>query len=336
MTAQASSATGASGAPLLELSGLEVRFESSRGWLAPRRSVRALNGVDLRLPAGEALGLVGESGCGKTTLARTVLGLQAPSSGHIRLGGEDWATADAARRRGLRRQVQMVFQDPYTALNPRLTAEQIVAEPLENFGIGSAVERRATVLQLFGQVGLREDQLGVYPDALSGGQRQRVGIARALALKPKLLVADEPVSALDVSVRAQVLNLLARLRAEYRLAMLFVSHDLGVVRHVCDRVAVMYLGRIVELAGAATLFEAPRHPYTQALVDAVPLPDPRRRRRATPLAGDPPSPIDLPAGCAFRGRCPRAMARCAEEVPVLKPCGAGHAVACHAVPAESV
>jgi oligopeptide/dipeptide ABC transporter ATP-binding protein len=319
-------------APLLELRALQVRFTLNRSWFGAKREVHALNAVDLQLAPGESLGLVGESGCGKTTLARAVLGLQRPTAGQVLVAGQDLNTAQGAAVRALRRRVQMVFQDPFTALNPRLSAEAIVAEPLHNFGIGDADSRKAAVLQLFAQVGLREDQLGVYPDALSGGQRQRLGIARALALKPELLVADEPVSALDVSVRAQVLNLLARLRREYGLAMLFVSHDLAVVRHVCDRVAVMYMGRIVEQGRAAELFAAPRHPYTQALIAAIPQPDPRRCAPRERLKGDLPSPLDVPAGCPFQSRCPLAMPRCGTETPALA--GGVHRVACHAVALE--
>ena len=283
--------------------------------------------------ARETLSLVGESGCGKTTTAKSVLRLVEPTSGSVRLNGEELLELSAPQMRLRRRDVQIIFQDPYASLSPRLSAGEIVAEPLRNFGATSRAERRERVQWLFGKVGLRPEAVDKFPHEFSGGQRQRLGIARALALNPALIVCDEPVSALDVSVQAQVVNLLMDLQAEFGIAYLFVAHDLAVVRHISHRVAVMYLGRIVELADRDTLFSAPRHPYTQILLSAVPVPNPRERPARVLLQGDPPSPANPPSGCRFHTRCPIAQDVCRQRDPALtgRPSNADrdHLVACH-------
>jgi oligopeptide/dipeptide ABC transporter ATP-binding protein len=316
--------------PVLEVEGLKMHFPVQRGLL--RRTVahvKAVDGVSFALRPGETLCLVGESGCGKSTVGRLSLKLLEPTEGSIRLDGIDVTALKPAAMRPYRRRIQMVFQDPFASLNPRLPVGRIVAEPLENYPDIGAAERRDRVAFLFDKVGLRADATGRFAFEFSGGQRQRLGIARALALNPAVIVADEPVSALDVSVQAQVLNLLMDLQEEIGLSYLFVSHDLGVVEHIGHRVAVMYLGRFVEMAGKEALFADPQHPYTQALMAAAPVPDPRAKRERIVLQGDVPSPMNLPSGCLFHTRCPFVFDRCRVETPALKPAADGRLVACH-------
>jgi peptide/nickel transport system ATP-binding protein len=316
--------------PLLEVEGLAKHFETkARGLGGGRLLLKAVDGVSFTLARGETLCLVGESGCGKSTVGKMILRLIEPTAGTVRIGGAEITHAKGAALRALRRRVQMIFQDPFASLNPRLRAETIVVEPLENYGLLSAKERKEKVADLFARVGLRPEAGEKYPFEFSGGQRQRLGIARALALSPDLIVADEPVSALDVSVQAQVLNLLVDLREALGLAYLFISHDLGVVEHIAHRVAVMYLGRIVEIGDKATIFSGARHPYTQALMAAAPVADPRAKRERSVIEGDVPSPLDPPKGCPFHPRCPHAMARCREEKPQLTRRAEGHLAACH-------
>ncbi|MBL8805819.1 MAG: dipeptide ABC transporter ATP-binding protein [Rhodospirillales bacterium] len=323
-------------APLLEVVDLVKHFPVRGGLFgSTREMVRAVDGITFQLGAGETLGLVGESGCGKSTAGKTILRLIDPTSGTIRLAGTRIDALGRGEMWAHRRDMQVVFQDPYASLSPRLTAGEIVAEPLTNFGIAKGAEARERVAWLFGKVGLRPDQMSRFPHEFSGGQRQRLGIARALAVRPKIIVADEPVSALDVSVQAQVVNLLMDLQAEFGVSYLFVAHDLAVVEHISHRVAVMYLGKIVEIAERRALFAAPQHPYTEALLSAAPQPDPRRKRKRIILSGDVPSPIRPPAGCRFHTRCPYAEARCRVEEPALREVAAGHKVACHLRPPAS-
>ena len=314
---------------LLRTVGLKKYFPLGMGLFARRKGlVRAVDDVSLSIGYGETLGLVGESGCGKSTLGRTILRLLDPNGGQIFFEGEDIAGAERSKLRPLRRKMQIIFQDPYASLNPRMTVEDIVGEPLLIHRIAKGKERRERVVELLSEVGLREDALGKYPHEFSGGQRQRIGIARALAALPRLIVADEPVSSLDVSIQAQIINLLMDLKERHNLSYLFISHDLRVVKHVSDRVAVMYLGRIVELAKSDEIYRSPLHPYTQALLSAIPIPDPRRKKQRIILEGDVPSAADPPSGCHFYPRCPFVMEKCRAHYPPLKDVGAGHLVAC--------
>jgi oligopeptide/dipeptide ABC transporter ATP-binding protein len=328
--AQAAEDRGAaSGGALLEVADLIKDFSVRGGGLLGRRAqLRAVGGVSFAIAPGETLGIVGESGCGKSTLGRLVLRLLEPTSGTIRFDGQDISALSEPAMRPLRRDLQVVFQDPFSSLNPRLKVRDIIAEPLENVGVGrrQTTQRVGEVLDL---VGLGAEVMDRYPHAFSGGQRQRIGIARALALRPRLLICDEAVSALDVSVQAQILNLLLDLQRELGLALLFISHNLAVVRYVSARIAVMYLGKFVEVADQEDLFERPQHPYTQALIAAVPEPDPALRTRRAVPRGDIPSPIDPPVGCAFHPRCPKAAGRCRQEPPELARSAIGGLVRCY-------
>ncbi len=318
--------------PLLDVRDLSVRFPLPKASLfGPRRHLEAVRKVSFTLREGRTLGIVGESGSGKTTTAMAAARLTRATGGEMLFEGQDLLALDEAGMRRRRRDIQLIFQDPYSSLNPRDRVGQIVREPLDLLAVGDPESRRERVAELFGLVGLRRDQLALFPHQFSGGQRQRISIARALATHPKLVVCDEPVSALDVAIQAQILNLLARLQQEMGLSYLFISHDLGVVRQVCDEIAVMYLGRIVEQAPRGSLFTRPRHPYTEALLASAPSLARRKSRgyvRPAQLKGDPPSPINPPPGCAFAERCPKAQARCREERPELETHG-DTAVACH-------
>ena len=316
---------------LLEVRDLKKHFPIHKGIFSRvAGQVRAVDGISFHIERGETLGLVGESGCGKSTAGRTLLRLLEPTAGQILVGGEDITALDLQRLLPFRRRMQMIYQDPYASLNPRMTAGDIVAEPLAIHHACRSAERGDRVAELFTRVGLRPALMQSYPHEFSGGQRQRVGIARALALNPDLIVGDEPVSALDVSIQAQIINLMMDLQDEFRLSYLFVAHDLGVVEHISHRVAVMYLGRIVEMTGKTELFEAPLHPYTEALLSAVPIPKAGARRRPRViLRGDVPSPINPPKGCHFHTRCAYAMRRCGHDEPALREVLPGHLVACH-------
>jgi oligopeptide/dipeptide ABC transporter ATP-binding protein len=317
--------------PLLEVSGLKKHFPIHQGVFSRvSGQVYAVDGVSFSIGRGETLGLVGESGCGKSTVGRTLLKLLEPTDGTIRVGGADITRLDAAHMLPYRRRMQMIYQDPYASLNPRMSAGEIVGEPLIIHQVGTPQERRERAAALFERVGLRPEAMNAYPHEFSGGQRQRIGIARALALNPELIVGDEPVSALDVSIQAQIINLLMDLQDEFKLSYLFVAHDLAVVEHISHRVAVMYLGRIVEMTDKTSLFEMPLHPYTEALLSAVPIPKSSARGRTRViLKGDVPSPINPPSGCHFHARCPYAMARCRQDVPVLREVTPGHWASCH-------
>ena len=329
MTEAAAGGDGA-GPPVLEVIDLKKHFPVRKGLLSRTTGkVHAVDGVSFRIGEGETLGLVGESGCGKSTVGRTVLRLLDPTAGRILLNGRDVTDLGKTGMRAVRREMQIIFQDPYSSLNPRMSAGDIVGELLRVHDMGDAAERRERVADLFQRVGLSRGQMDSFPHEFSGGQRQRIGIARALALNPKVIIGDEPVSALDVSIQAQVINLLMDLQQEFNLSYLFVAHDLAVVEHISHRIAVMYLGRIVEHTDKRTLFTDPRHPYTEALLSAVPIPDPRLKRRKLVLEGDVPSPINPPSGCHFHTRCPYAEERCRIESPALREIKPGHQVACH-------
>jgi len=319
--------------PLVETRGLTKHFPVRSGWPARRQVVHAVNGVDLEVRRGETLGVVGESGCGKSTLGRLVLRLLEPTAGAIRFDGEDLLALRGAALRRKRREMQIIFQDPFGSLNPRLRVGAIVGEGIQIHRLASPGQIRPRVAELLERVGLRPEAYDRYPHEFSGGQRQRIGIARALAVQPRLIVADEPVSALDVSIQAQIVNLLQDLQDELGLTYLFIAHDLRIVEHISHRVAIMYLGRIVELADSAELYGNPRHPYTRALLSAVPILNPSARPQRILLPGEVPSPIDPPSGCAFHPRCSSAEARCRQEVPALVAGPSGHAVACHVFPA---
>jgi oligopeptide transport system ATP-binding protein len=321
------------GEPLLEVRDLVKHYPVSSGFFGRQVGVvRAVDGVSFTIRRGETLGLVGESGCGKTTTGRCVLQLERPTSGSVRFEGQELTTLGPEALRTVRRRIQVIFQDPYSSLNPRMTVAQIVGEPLlVHRLVPNAAAQAARVQELLRQVGLLPQHGRRYPHELSGGQRQRVGIARALSLEPSLIICDEPVSALDVSIQAQIINLLEDLQQELDLTYLFVAHDLSVVRHISDRVAVMYLGRIVEIADRRTLYEAPRHPYTKALLSAVPIPDPEveARREHVVLSGEVPSPLRPPSGCAFHPRCPIAVEDCRRTRPELRELEPAHRAACH-------
>jgi oligopeptide transport system ATP-binding protein len=323
----------AKGDPLLEVDHLVKHFPIKSGILFDREvaSVKAVDDVSLTLREGETLGLVGESGCGKSTLCRTVIQLLEPTSGSVKYRGQELVGLSRKQMRPLRREIQMIFQDPYASLNPRKRVGQIIGDPIALHGLASGNQLRREVQELMDRVGLQPEHYNRYPHEFSGGQRQRIGIARALALRPKLIIADEPVSALDVSIQAQIINLLEDLQDEFGLSYIFVAHDLGVVRHVSDRIAVMYLGKIVERSPAEVLYERPIHPYSVALLSAVPIPDPRANAERKPvvLEGDVPSPVDPPSACRFHTRCPWATEVCSQDEPPLADYGEGQAAACH-------
>jgi oligopeptide transport system ATP-binding protein len=320
--------------PLLEVQDLTKQFPAARSisdfFAGKRRTVRAVDGISFTIKRGDTLGLVGESGCGKTTTAKIILGMYRPTSGSVKFEGHDLHRgASRAERRTVRRDIQAVFQDPAASLDPRMKIGQIIEEPLVIHDQGTPANRKETALGILQAVGLKRETYSRYAHELSGGQQQRVAIARALILKPKLIVLDEPVSALDMSVRAQVLNLLQDIQAGFDLTYLFIAHDLSVVRYMCHNIAVMYLGRIVEICETQELFENPLHPYTKALLDAVPIPDPTKIRERVPLSGSIPSPMNLPTGCRFHTRCPFVMDVCSKVDPVLQEVSKGHFVACH-------
>ncbi len=319
---------------LVDVRDLKMHFPLTRGIVLQRvvGHVRAVDGISFSIERGQTLGLVGESGSGKTTIGRTMVRLYKPTGGQILFEDQDLAKMEGERLRQIRRRVQMVFQDPFASLNPRFTIGSIIAEPMHIYGIASKDEIRERTLELLRVVGLRSEYIDRYPHEFSGGQRQRIAVARALSINPEFVIADEPVSALDVSVRAQVLNLLQRLQRQFNLTYLFISHDLSVVRHVADRIAVMYLGKIVELADRDELYSSPKHPYTKALLSAVPIPDPQieKRRQRIILSGDLPSPINIPSGCRFHTRCPMAQQICREVEPAFEhKAGRAHYAACH-------
>jgi len=316
--------------PLLVVKDLKKYFPVKRGlWFGERADVRAVDGVSFAIGRGETLGLVGESGCGKSTTARLVLRLLEPTAGEVYFGKTPVFKANRKEMHQLRRKMQIVFQDPYSSLDPRMSVKDIVGEGLVIHRLARGQEKTERVAELLEMVGLGPEHMGRYPHEFSGGQRQRIGIARALAVGPELLIADEPVSALDVSIQAQVINLFEDLQGQLGLTYLFIAHDLRVVKHISDRVAVMYLGQIVELAESDELYRNPLHPYTQALLSAIPVTDPKTKRQRIILEGDPPSPIQVPAGCRFHPRCPKRFDRCDTEAPVLREVSPRHWVSCH-------
>ena len=320
--------------PLLKVEHLHKEFPTGSGFMGGKFSkkvVSAVNDVSFEIRAGETFGLVGESGCGKSTTGRAIMHLDPPTSGKVYFEGKDISKMNKKELKAMRRESQFIFQDPYASLNPRMTIGEIISEPMVIHGIGTPEERIERVRELLDVVGLNPEHINRYPHEFSGGQRQRVGIARSFILRPKLIICDEPVSALDVSIQAQVLNLLKDLQKQYGTAYLFIAHDLSVVQHISDRVAVMYLGKMVELSDWKSLYAEPNHPYTQALLSAVPIPDPdvQQSRKRIILAGDPPSPIDPPSGCRFHTRCPIAQAKCSAEIPEFREIGDGHFCACH-------
>jgi oligopeptide/dipeptide ABC transporter ATP-binding protein len=329
----AAPASSAGGDPLVEVRDLVKHFPISRGVLIKRKvgAVQAVDGVSFDVKRGETLGIVGETGCGKSTTARLIMRLLDPTSGEVRFDGQDITKLKGAGLKAVRRDVQMIFQDPYSSLNPRKTVGATIAQPFVIHGMAEGKgERKRAVQELMETVGLNPEHYNRYPHEFSGGQRQRIGVARAIALKPKLLIADEPVSALDVSIQAQVLNLLLEMQRELGLTLVFIAHDLSVVRHMCDRVAVMYLGRVVEIGPGAKLYDYPRHPYTGALLSSVPVPDPLLRgEERLLLSGDVPSPANPPRACRFHTRCPKAQERCSVDDPPLEDKGTGTSAACH-------
>jgi peptide/nickel transport system ATP-binding protein len=320
--------------PVLQVKDLKTHFPVSRGlgsWFGSNATVRAVDGVSFDIFPGETLGLVGESGCGKTTVGRSILRLEDPTSGQIIFGGTDLTHAGGKTLKAMRRKVQVIFQDPFSSLNPRMTVGDIITEPMVVYGLrATRSAARQRTAELLASVGLYDYMADRYPHELSGGQRQRVGIARALALEPEFIVCDEPVSALDVSIQAQIINILETLQENLNLTYLFIAHDLAVVRHISDRVAVMYLGRMMELADRDALYDDPQHPYTKALLDAVPIPDPRleRERQYNVLTGEVPSPLDPPQGCVFNTRCPLASEECRHDVPQMREVKKNHYAAC--------
>jgi oligopeptide/dipeptide ABC transporter ATP-binding protein len=315
---------------LVSVSDLRVHFPIKKGLFSRIVGyVYAVDGISFTLKKGETIGLVGESGCGKTTTGMAILRLIEPTSGRVMFDGTDMGQMGKPRLRALRRQMQIIFQDPYSSLNPRMTVNQIIGDPMDIHGVYPGRQREERIAYLLEKVGLTPEQGRRYPHEFSGGQRQRIGIARALALNPQLIIGDEPVSALDVSIQAQIINLLIELQQEFQLSYIIIAHDLAVVEHICDRIAVMYLGKIVEMASYKDLYVDPKHPYTQALLSAVPVADPRKRRGRIILTGDVPSPINPPPGCHFHPRCPRRMEPCDKAEPALKDLGGHHDVACY-------